>query len=136
MLHRETDQPRGARCFPPSRGEGGVFDLVWGSYIELAETSYIQGSSGWLNTIEYKGKGYFSGKSYSFKATLKPPLPRSSRNRSLSTHHLRNIDESGILRRDVGEGGDYAACGGELEALGRGDSGERFRECKSGEDED
>jgi len=86
--------------------------------------------------IEYKGKGYFSGKSYSFKATLKPPLPRSSRNRSLSTHHLRNIDESGILRRDVGEGGDYAACGGELEALGRGDSGERFRECKSGEDED
>ncbi|KAH7909302.1 hypothetical protein BJ138DRAFT_238749 [Hygrophoropsis aurantiaca] len=50
-------------------------DGIWyGSpYIELAETSYIQSSSGWLSTIEYKGKGYFSGKSHSFKATVTPP---------------------------------------------------------------
>lgn len=48
--------------------------LWYGSpYIELAETSYIQSSTGWLSTIEYKGKGYFSGKSHSFKATLTPP---------------------------------------------------------------
>ncbi|KAH7924351.1 Oxysterol-binding protein [Leucogyrophana mollusca] len=48
--------------------------LWYGSpYIELAETSYIQSSSGWLSTIEYKGKGYFSGKSHSFKATVTPP---------------------------------------------------------------
>ncbi|KAH9916255.1 Oxysterol-binding protein [Epithele typhae] len=48
--------------------------LWYGSpYIELAETSYIQSSSGWLSTIEYKGKGYFSGRSHSFKALLTSP---------------------------------------------------------------
>ncbi|KAH9834466.1 Oxysterol-binding protein [Rhodofomes roseus] len=48
--------------------------LWYGSpYIELSETSYIQSSTGWLSTIEYKGKGYFSGKSHSFKAALSPP---------------------------------------------------------------
>ncbi|EIM84272.1 Oxysterol-binding protein [Stereum hirsutum FP-91666 SS1] len=45
--------------------------LWYGSpYIELAETSWISSSSGWLSTIEYKGKGYFSGKTHSFKATV------------------------------------------------------------------
>ncbi|KAA1466808.1 Oxysterol-binding protein [Dentipellis sp. KUC8613] len=48
--------------------------LWYGSpYIELTETSYIQSSSGWLSTIEYKGKGYFSGKSHTYKATVTPP---------------------------------------------------------------
>ncbi|KAI0045189.1 Oxysterol-binding protein [Auriscalpium vulgare] len=48
--------------------------LWYGSpYIELTENSYIQSSSGWLSTIEYKGRGYFSGKSHTFKATLTPP---------------------------------------------------------------
>jgi hypothetical protein len=48
--------------------------LWYGSpYIELAETSYIVGG-GHVCTIEYKGKGYFSGKSHTFKATL-TPLP-------------------------------------------------------------
>ncbi|KAF9238320.1 hypothetical protein BU15DRAFT_88391 [Melanogaster broomeanus] len=56
--------------FPRLRIEG----LWYGSpYIELAETSYIQSSSGWLSTIEYKGKGYFSGTSHSFKATVTHP---------------------------------------------------------------
>lgn len=45
---------------------------VWlGSpYTELSQTSSIQSSTGWLANIEYKGKGYFSGKAHSFKATL------------------------------------------------------------------
>jgi len=45
---------------------------VWmGSpYTELSQSSHIQSSTGWLATIEYKGKGYFSGKAHSFKATL------------------------------------------------------------------
>jgi oxysterol-binding protein-related protein 9/10/11 len=70
---------------PKLRIEG----IWYGSpYIELAETSYIQGSNGFLSTvrayacdyvslpltntpqIEYKGKGYFSGKSHSFKAVV------------------------------------------------------------------
>jgi len=48
--------------------------LWYGSpYIELTDTSYIQSSTGWLSTIEYKGKGYFSGKSHTFKAVVTPP---------------------------------------------------------------
>lgn len=38
-------------------------------YIELAESSYIIGG-GYISVIEYKGKGYFSGKSHSFKAIV------------------------------------------------------------------
>jgi len=46
--------------------------LWYGSpYIELSEHSYIVGG-GFVGVIEYKGKGYFSGKSHSFKATLTP----------------------------------------------------------------
>ncbi|KDQ54554.1 hypothetical protein JAAARDRAFT_398176 [Jaapia argillacea MUCL 33604] len=57
--------------------------LWYGSpYIELCETSWIVSASGWVSTIEYKGKGYFSGKSHSYKATLTPP-PSS---RGLPTH--------------------------------------------------
>lgn len=45
--------------------------LVWGApYIELVESSTIQGSTGYSVHIEYKGKGYFSGKAHSFKATM------------------------------------------------------------------
>lgn len=40
-------------------------------YTELSETSHIV-SNEWVSTIEYKGKGYFSGKSHSFKATVSP----------------------------------------------------------------
>ncbi|KAF8263154.1 Oxysterol-binding protein [Lactarius quietus] len=61
--------------FPRLRIEG----LWYGSpYIELAETSYIQSTSGWLSTIKYQGKGYFSGKSHSFKADLTPPIGAGS----------------------------------------------------------
>ncbi|KAL4256184.1 OSBP family protein [Pleurotus pulmonarius] len=46
--------------------------LWYGSpYIELCETSYIVGG-GYVSTVEYKGKGYFSGKSHSFKASVTP----------------------------------------------------------------
>jgi oxysterol-binding protein-related protein 9/10/11 len=61
--------------FPRLRIEG----LWYGSpYIELAETSFIQSSSGWLSTIKYQGKGYFSGKSHTFKADLTPPIGAGS----------------------------------------------------------
>ncbi|KAG9082697.1 Oxysterol binding protein, partial [Ceratobasidium sp. UAMH 11750] len=50
-------------------------DGIWyGSpYIELTDTSYIASSTGYVATIEYKGKGYFSGRAHSFKATLNGP---------------------------------------------------------------
>ncbi|KAG8998664.1 Oxysterol binding protein [Tulasnella sp. JGI-2019a] len=48
--------------------------IFYGSpYIELTNTSWIASSTGWVSTIEYKGKGYFGGKSHSFKAILTPP---------------------------------------------------------------
>ena len=55
-------------------------DALWygSSYIELSDTSCIQSSSGWLSTIKYQGKGYFSGKSHSFKADLMPPIGSDS----------------------------------------------------------
>jgi len=56
--------------------------LWYGSpYIELTDTSYIIGG-GFISVIEYKGKGYFSGKSHSFKATVSP-APGSGGNPNL-----------------------------------------------------
>ncbi|KAF9075780.1 hypothetical protein BDP27DRAFT_1380445 [Rhodocollybia butyracea] len=48
-------------------------DGLWygAPYIELAESSWII-SKHYVCSIDYKGKGYFSGKSHSFKATLSP----------------------------------------------------------------
>lgn len=43
--------------------------LWYGSpYIELADSSHIIGD-GYVTTVEYKGKGYFSGKSHTFRST-------------------------------------------------------------------
>ncbi|KAG0700496.1 hypothetical protein DFH29DRAFT_619431 [Suillus ampliporus] len=78
--------------------------LWYGSpYIELAETSYIQSSTGWLSTIEYKGKGYFSGKSHTFKATLTPPAHVSTSPHVIEgTWHTTSKDmHSGAAFHDV-----------------------------------
>ncbi|TFK69778.1 Oxysterol-binding protein [Pluteus cervinus] len=46
--------------------------LWYGSpYVELAENSYVVGG-GYISSIEYKGRGYFSGKSHTFKAITTP----------------------------------------------------------------
>ncbi|PWN51387.1 protein KES1 [Violaceomyces palustris] len=45
--------------------------LWYGSpYVELSGSSYIQSSAGLTATVNYAGKGYFSGKAHSFKATI------------------------------------------------------------------
>lgn len=67
--------------------------LIWGSpYIELGSTSYICSSSGYLSTINYSGRGYFSGKAHSFKATVSPS--------SKASHSLYTIegDWSGVSK--------------------------------------
>lgn len=46
--------------------------LMGAPYIELTGSSYICSSSGYLTTIHYAGKGYFSGKAHVFKATISP----------------------------------------------------------------
>ena len=46
-------------------------------YIELTDTSYIVGG-GYTCSIEYKGKGWLSGKSHTFKAVLTPISKSSS----------------------------------------------------------
>lgn len=47
-------------------------DGLWfGSpYIELTEASYIHSSTGLLATVQYSGKGYFSGKPHTYNATV------------------------------------------------------------------
>lgn len=45
--------------------------LIWGApYIELGGVTHICSSSGYLATINYSGKGYFSGKPHTFKANI------------------------------------------------------------------
>ncbi|RXK39841.1 oxysterol binding protein [Tremella mesenterica] len=52
---------------PKLRIEG----IVWGSpYIELTDTNAIQSNTGFTAVIDYKGKGYFTGKAHTFKATI------------------------------------------------------------------
>ncbi|KIK94174.1 hypothetical protein PAXRUDRAFT_828257 [Paxillus rubicundulus Ve08.2h10] len=78
--------------------------LWYGSpYIELVETSYIQSSTGWLSTIEYKGKGYFSGTSHSFKATVTPPAHVSQSPHVIQgTWHTTSTDrQNGATFHDV-----------------------------------
>lgn len=64
--------------------EGGTYERsaigIWyGSpYIELTDTSYIASSTGYMTSVEYRGKGYFSGKAHSFKASIYAPLPNAA----------------------------------------------------------
>jgi len=45
--------------------------LLWGSpYIELTESTAIASSTGYVSNIEYRGKGWVSGKPHSYKAVL------------------------------------------------------------------
>lgn len=44
--------------------------LMASPYVELTETSHIQSSTGYHALIEYKGKGYFSGKAHTFTAKV------------------------------------------------------------------
>lgn len=39
-------------------------------YVELTEGSHIQSSSGYHTVLEYRGKGYFTGKAHSFTAKI------------------------------------------------------------------
>ncbi|QLG70652.1 hypothetical protein HG535_0A05940 [Zygotorulaspora mrakii] len=52
---------------PPLHIEG---ILVASPFVELEGKSFIQSSSGLLCTLEYSGRGYFSGKKNSFKARI------------------------------------------------------------------
>jgi len=73
-------------------------------YIELMEGSLIQSSSGWLATIEYKGKGYFSGKAHSFKAVLTPPANLEGHTKHTyegQWSHISHDLETGELFTDV-----------------------------------
>ncbi|WWD21854.1 hypothetical protein CI109_106342 [Kwoniella shandongensis] len=52
---------------PKLRIEG----IIWGSpYIELTDSNAIQSSTGYTAQIDYKGKGYFTGKPHSYKASI------------------------------------------------------------------
>lgn len=53
--------------FPALHIEGILFGKP---YVELEGKSYIQSTTGYKATIEYSGKGYFSGKKNTFKAVI------------------------------------------------------------------
>lgn len=51
-----------------------IAGLIYGKpYVELADSSSIQSSSGYTVQIDYKGKGYFSGKAHTFVAHITSP---------------------------------------------------------------
>ncbi|TCD62831.1 Oxysterol binding protein [Steccherinum ochraceum] len=77
--------------------------LWYGSpYVELCEFSYIQSSSGWLSTVEYKGKGYFSGKSHQIKAILTPPGSNNAKHTFEGLWHTTTKDlRTGATFTDV-----------------------------------
>lgn len=84
--------------------------LWYGSpYIELCETSHIIGG-GFVSLIEYKGKGYFSGRSHSFKATVFPQ-PGMNNGSGASdyvvegTWHLNSKFTKGGHKEFIGNGG-------------------------------
>ncbi|GJJ09161.1 hypothetical protein Clacol_003383 [Clathrus columnatus] len=78
-------------------------DGIWyGSpYIELTESSYIQSSSGYLSTINYSGRGYFSGKTHSFKALVTPPGSTSVKHTIEGQWHTTSKDSKGFVFHDV-----------------------------------
>lgn len=49
-----------------------VIEGLWygAPYLELSGSSYICSTTGYLATINYSGKGYFSGKSHTYKAEI------------------------------------------------------------------
>ena len=117
---------------PRLRIEGPWFDSA---YIEFTETSYIQSSSGWLSTIKYRGKGYFSGKSHTFKTDLTPPIGsgsgfhgREQFRGPVERHEERHEDWCGIYGCDGPQGGGHCATGGGPRRVG--DSGFVVQGCE------
>lgn len=60
-------------------------------YVELDQSSLIQSSHGLVTKIEYRGKGWVSGKSHSFTATISPS-GSGSHHHSSSSSALYTID--------------------------------------------
>jgi len=94
--------------------------IFYGSpYIELTNSSYIASSSGWVSTVEYKGKGYFGGKSHSFKAVVSPPGSHAPKHTAEGLwHETSKIDGDEVFTdvrgpkeevnvKDVDEQGDW-----------------------------
>jgi len=106
--------------------------LWYGSpYIELPESSYIIGG-GYITAIDYKGKGYFSGKLHSFKAVVTPdssafspsssPVPTAGAHVIEGTwHQTSKFAKTGVPFHDVrGTKEDVTTIGG----LENGEMGE------------
>ncbi|KAG8908795.1 Oxysterol binding protein [Tulasnella sp. 403] len=83
----------------PSLRIDGIF---YGSpYIELTNSSWISSSTGWVSTIEYKGKGYFTGKSHTFKAVVTPPASSNPAHTIEGLWHEISKTSSGEVFTDV-----------------------------------
>jgi len=123
--------------------------LWYGSpYIELWDKTNIQSSSGWSSVLEYKGKGYFSGKIHTIKATVSPPGSSSIKHTIEGQWHIQTRDtKTGKVFHGchLTQGGGHRWTGGgdggirEQETVGVGRPGysrRRLRDCVSGEIQD
>jgi hypothetical protein len=98
--------------------------LWYGSpYIELAETSYIIGG-GHVSLIEYKGKGYFSGKSHSFKATVTPMPGMGGQGKRETVIEGTWHEKSQFVKGGSGDFHDVHAVKEEVSPIGGGKDGE------------
>ncbi|EDR09428.1 uncharacterized protein LACBIDRAFT_319010 [Laccaria bicolor S238N-H82] len=98
--------------------------LWYGSpYIELAETSYIIGG-GHVSLIEYKGKGYFSGKSHSFKATVTPMPGMGGQGKKETVIEGTWHEKSQFVKGGSGDFHDVHAVKEQVSPIGGGEGGE------------
>ncbi|KAG8918503.1 Oxysterol binding protein [Tulasnella sp. 417] len=83
----------------PSLRIDGIF--YGAPYIELTNTSWIASSSGWVSNIEYKGKGWVSGKSHQYKALVTPPGSSNAAHTLEGLWHETSKDSRGVPFHDV-----------------------------------
>jgi len=97
--------------------------LWYGSpYIELTDHSNIVGG-GWVGSVEYKGKGYFSGKAHSFKATLNPQPGMGGAHKEIVIEGQWNTD-SHFVSGGSGPFHNVSTPKEEVHAIGGGTGGE------------
>ncbi|KAG9042761.1 Oxysterol binding protein [Tulasnella sp. UAMH 9824] len=83
----------------PSLRIDGIF--YGAPYIELTNTSWIASSTGWVSNIEYKGKGWVSGKSHQYKALVTPPGSSTPAHTIEGLWHETSKDSRGVPFHDV-----------------------------------
>ncbi|CCE64003.1 hypothetical protein TPHA_0G01670 [Tetrapisispora phaffii CBS 4417] len=98
MLHIRDDDETYLITLPPLHIEG---ILAASPYAELEGRTFIQSSTGLLCSIDYSGKGYFSGKKNTFKARIfKDPKQVDDKTKATYTINGQWSKQSTIVKHD------------------------------------